>query len=223
MSQATRGLNTRNKSYPKDFKQGALPAGANPSPQHRLHADLSSRQRVKPLPQNNNNKSRTNVSVQPQITHSRGRQNVKKNLHATVTSSSSPGSPGILSNVYEIDSEDSLDGSRSNTTEGDNRGVISPAKQTAEETPQNTFASQPSDPWHETFTELRAMRARMENMDTKMGKLDTIEESTSSLSSQILTVVQKTTEIKAKVEINTTKADTNATKIRDLKREGLQQ
>lgn len=135
------------------------------------------------------------------------------------TSSPSPGSSGNLSNVCEDISADALDGSRSITQEGDNREVTIPAKQTNEETPQNSFLSQPSDPWHETFTELRAMRARIENMDTKMGKLDTIEESTSSLSSQLLSVVQKTTEIEAKVELNTTKTNANETKICDLKEE----
>lgn len=59
----------------------------------------------------------------------------------------------------------------------------------------------------------------MEKMDAKMGKLDKIEESTTSLSSQILTIAQKTSEIETQVEANTTKAETNANEIHGLKAE----
>lgn len=102
--------------------------------------------------------------------------------------------------------------------EGDKRGILKPADPSVG-AERDFSSSKMTDPWHDTFLELRAMRSRMEKMDTKMEKLDKIEDSTSSLSNQVLAIVQKMSGIDAKVDTYTSKVDSNCDKVQQLSEE----
>lgn len=218
MTKEKNNLNTRSRTSSRSSKQRALSADSNRTLALRpLRAPLPN-QRVEASPPQNQNKEDNNGDRQKSVSFFDSSCPVVAIPNEQISSGVAiQTSLGTVSGENDKSRSDHLhkDNPVTSGSEGDNR---EPAKQTGMEQPTGqTFAfSKPEDPWHETFTELRALRARMEWMDTKMEKLDKIEESTTSLSNQVIAVVQKTSEIETKVSSNKLQIDSNSTKVREL-------
>lgn len=102
--------------------------------------------------------------------------------------------------------------------EGDNRDSQHSPERTAQEKTNReqkegfTGKSKPGDPWHEAFLELQANSVELRYIRTRMEKLDSIEEATSTLTTKLSTIAGKTAKLESQVEGNTSQ-------VRDLKEE----
>lgn len=76
------------------------------------------------------------------------------------------------------------------TFEGNLQPGSIPENYETTETPQDKFSSTPDDPWHLTFTELRAMRVRMLT-------LERLETATNNFTSQMQSVCTRTTNLES--------------------------
>lgn len=221
--QGSRNFSTRSKRFAQSTRQGALSADSNPTPNQRSLQNTRSQQCVERCPSEDQNNSP--AGQEPHVSLANADQPGTTTARTHISLVSNPGMP-INQHCNVLNQIPAPEGILGTSLQvGDNREV--PINVEQDNSPARDFsASKPSDPWFDTFSELRALRSRMEKIDTRMNKLDSIEESTSSLSNQVLAVVQKTSEIEAKVSSNTAKVssnaakvDSNAAKISDLNKE----
>lgn len=94
-------------------------------------------------------------------------------------------------------------GVRASQEVGDNRepltmtappsSALPPCNQTGFSTPQDKFTSNPEDPWHLTYTELNAMRTRMQT-------LERLETATNNFTLQMQAIVTRTSNLESKTE-----------------------
>lgn len=84
----------------------------------------------------------------------------------------------------------------------------------------NLPPSQPSDPWHLTFQQLRTMGGRMTKLDSK---LDSIEETTDTLKSQMQEVLGRTINLEKQVQVNVSDLETIKNDLVTLKQTVVQQ
>lgn len=89
---------------------------------------------------------------------------------------------------------------------GDNTDSLAGGK-TIDEVPNPSPFSQskPGDPWHLTFQQLLILTTRMDKMDDRMNKLDSIDNSTSKLASELGRVAGKVEDIEREVISNAKK------------------
>lgn len=62
--------------------------------------------------------------------------------------------------------------------------------------------SNPEDPWHQTFIQMRSFGARMDDFGARLSKLDNIDVSTAKLASQLEGTMERTTQLEHKVDVN---------------------